>query len=295
MINQDDKWAFSSRFDAHISEDEIKTGFSRPSESQQIQKDFKKVYNDLPKEQKEENTNSPFDLAKTKKEIKPEIPQNLLEEAGRAAVSSMKGSLNKMAEGQHVGSAKANIKMKFMEDKEDTEEASSIAGAASPFDTAKAQPDLAAVSPIVGKVSEASAEMPAARTDLHKLVTQMIENLQTMEYSGKTDTTLTLRHPPIFEGSTLTLSAFDSAKGEFNVTFSNLNHQAKYLLDMQGTQDSLRQSLMERGYMMHIFIATTEKETPVITGEQAEAFDRQRREQGQQQQQQQQQNSEDQA
>jgi hypothetical protein len=88
--------------------------------------------------------------------------------------------------------------------------------------------------------------------------------------SGKTETTLALKHPPLFAGANLTVTAFKSAKGEFNITFENLTPHAKQLIDLAENQNILRNSLEQKGYMVHIVVATTTtiENSQTVKGEQ---------------------------
>jgi hypothetical protein len=292
MINQDDKWAFSLRFDPNITDDDIKSGYSKPTEPPQTEKEFKKVYNELNDDEKNEGTNFG---TKKKAGDKPQIPQNLLDEAGRLAVLSLKAKKGKGPKGILEARADTAVpssgtKLKNVDHLKEEEKSPS------PYELARAQPDFSGINPALsGSIAsgEIDTTAPIQKSSLHEIAAQIIEKLHYMESTGKTDTVVTLKYPPAFEGSTLTLTSFHSARGEFNVMFSDLSPHAKMMLDSQGMQDSLRQALIDKGYTLHIFIATTEKEVN-ITSEQAEAFDRQRREQqGQQQQQQQQQQNQD--
>lgn len=285
ITNDDDKWAFSTRFDPKISDDDINTGFSKKEPT--TDKDFKKVYNDLNDDEKNQGTKTAFDPKKTKPTEKPKIPQTLLDEAGRLAVTSMKGTMNKGGNVKAANNMEVEAKVNYGEDDLEEEEMATTT-TISPMEMTRVQPDLATVNPLVGVPATANVteNVHIQKSSLHEIATQVIEKLQYMESAGKTETMVTLKHPPIFEGSTLTLTSYQSARGEFNIMFSDLTAQAKYLMDMQVNQDSLRQALIDKGYTVHIFIATTEKET-LVTRESAEAFDKQRRDQEQQQQQQQ--------
>ncbi|NGX57951.1 MAG: hypothetical protein K940chlam3_00852 [Chlamydiae bacterium] len=119
------------------------------------------------------------------------------------------------------------------------------------------------------------AKTSKAQMDL--LMKLLVDSVTQMKTDGKTETTVVLKHPPLFAGAKLTLTAFDTAKGEFNVTFSELTAQAKQLLDMQQAKESLMRHLEEKGYVLHIMVTTTEKEETLLTAE-AEKFEREREE-----------------
>ncbi len=60
----------------------------------------------------------------------------------------------------------------------------------------------------------------------------------------------------MFEGSELVVTSYDSARGEFNIAFTNLTQEAKQLLDSQ--RASLMRDLADSGYVAHIVVVTTE-------------------------------------
>lgn len=118
--------------------------------------------------------------------------------------------------------------------------------------------------------------MPTA--NIQDIVNQLVEKANQMQHEGKTDTTITLKQPPILAGANLVVTAFDNARGEFNISFENLTQAAKNLLDQRLNQESLRLALQEKGYAVHIVTTTTLTErlvldTPPAAGSQS---DRQR-------------------
>lgn len=119
---------------------------------------------------------------------------------------------------------------------------------------------------------------------LQQLVEALVKEISTIESQGKTDTVVTLKQPPLFAGANVVLTSFETAKGEFNIRFENLSQGAKAFMDMQQNQQSLLSSLEEKGYAVHILVATTQIETPKFT----ETAPQQSRDQSQQEQQQQQ-------
>ena len=94
---------------------------------------------------------------------------------------------------------------------------------------------------------------------------------------------ITLKNLPLFDGAKLFVTSYDQASKEFNVRFENLLPAAKDMLDMKQYQESLRLSLQERGYTVHILTATTYVETPIVMAED-ERMKRGDREPGSQQQ-----------
>ncbi len=105
---------------------------------------------------------------------------------------------------------------------------------------------------------------PSQKMTTQQIVDAIVKAITTVETQGKTDTVVTLKQPPIFAGSNIVLTSYESAKGEFNIRFENLTQQAKSFMDMQQNQDSLRFALQQKGYAVHILVATTQVETPQI-------------------------------
>jgi hypothetical protein len=141
------------------------------------------------------------------------------------------------------------------------------------------QPDLTSVNPAAAmQISTVDTSKTVSPTpiktnnvDMQDLVDQMVKQITIMTTAGKTDTTIVLKQPPLFAGANLTVTTFDTAKGQFNITFENLSQAAKQLIDMSENQTALRSALEQKGYMVHILVAstTTLEERPVIVkGEQ---------------------------
>lgn len=113
----------------------------------------------------------------------------------------------------------------------------------------------------------------ASKTQMDLLTKLLGKSITQMQTDGKTETTIEIKNLPLFANAKLTVTAFDSAKGEFNITFSELSAQAKQLLDTQSVKEGMLRHLEESGYLVHIMVATTEKEESLLT---AEAHDLQR-------------------
>lgn len=145
----------------------------------------------------------------------------------------------------------------------------------------------------VEKTASSSSEDQIEKIDnLREIYKMLVAGVVELKTSGRTDTTLTLHYPPLFNGAKITVTEFSSAKGEYNITLSELNPQAKNLVDLPANRDLLLQSLQDKGYMVHIMIATTEKESVVVGQEEAANPNRNREREGQQQGRQQQQEEE---
>lgn len=110
-----------------------------------------------------------------------------------------------------------------------------------------------------GQVAVGKSEFSGSvmKTDLQALAEQLIGKLMVMKTEGQTDTVITIKNIPLLEGANLVVSSFDTAKGEFNIAFHNLTQAAKEILDQKMHQESLKSSLLEKGYQVHIFTTTT--------------------------------------
>jgi hypothetical protein len=154
---------------------------------------------------------------------------------------------------------------------------------------AQEQQDLAAINPLnalpPSGVSQASnakeAQQPGSiAAQMKEIVDQIINKLYTIDTSGRTNTLIQLKHPPLFAGSSIVITSYSTAKGEFNIAFENLTQAAKQLLDMKENQEALKFALDQKGYTVHIITATTLTEiSSLVKGEGAQK-EREEREQG---------------
>ena len=102
-------------------------------------------------------------------------------------------------------------------------------------------------------------------TNIQEIINQIVDKVVEIKDGGKTETIITLRNPPLFAGSNVVVTGFDSAKGEFNISFENLTQAAKEMLDQRANRDSLMFALEQKGYAVHIVTTTTLTENrPVI-------------------------------
>jgi len=132
------------------------------------------------------------------------------------------------------------------------------------------QPDLAYVNPMHVNLQTSSIPMPSVEaprlpTDMEKLYAQMIDRMTILNHEGKTDTSIILKYPPLFDGANLKITSFESARGEFNITFENLKPEALKIL--QENSDGLKIAMQNKGFTVHIITATTQPETPIFTAE----------------------------
>lgn len=116
---------------------------------------------------------------------------------------------------------------------------------------------------LLAGVSAEEKATPVQRKELLALAKEMIGALEIHKKDGIQETRIVLTHPPIFEGATLSIKTYDTAKGELNLAFSNLSQEAKALLDQKLLRQDLMDSLREKGFTVHLFIATTGDEKPI--------------------------------
>jgi len=164
------------------------------------------------------------------------------------------------------------------------------------------QPDLSYVNPLAAITNQPiegmqiKTEKPAAPVaNVQAIIDQLVEKVVEMKDAGRTDTVITLKNPPLFAGASIVVTAFDSAKGEFNLSFENLTQQAKSLLDLQSNRDSLIQALDQKGYGVHIVTTTTLIENRAIFTDAQQAQQERERQNPDQQRRQRQQQQDDQA
>lgn len=129
------------------------------------------------------------------------------------------------------------------------------------------RPDLAGFPPILRaeEVQQSlSVKVPVdPKPVLRDLAAELIKEIQTLRTGDKTDTIVTLRFPPLFEGATVKLTTMDSAKREFDILFANLSDQAKLLLDNKLANDSLMLALERKGFQVHTIATTTQNDVPL--------------------------------
>lgn len=117
-------------------------------------------------------------------------------------------------------------------------------------------------------------DQKGANIHLQALVKECVSAIQTLVSKGQTTSVVTLKYPPLFEGSTLTVTEFATAKKEFNITFADLSPDARRLIEVTANQEQLRQNLVEKGYALHMItieapskpISTAATETHTETG-----------------------------
>lgn len=155
------------------------------------------------------------------------------------------------------------------------------------------QPDLTYVNPLATTARpidaiETAKPLPKeiSRVDIAALVDQIVKNMYTVETQGRTDTVITLQNPPLFKDAHIVVSSFDSARGQFNISFENLTQAAQKILSDDVNRTGLINALHEKGYGVQILTFTTQTETtPLAIDESAFKGNRDQSDQeGQQQQ-----------
>ena len=126
------------------------------------------------------------------------------------------------------------------------------------------QEQMANASLAAAQRAAGTAKTSQAQADL--MMRMLAKNISIMKSEGKTETTITIKNLPLFNDAKVTITAFDTAKGEYNITFSELSAQAKQLLDSQAVRNDMLRHLEEKGYLVHIMVTTTEKEE-ILTAE----------------------------
>jgi hypothetical protein len=111
------------------------------------------------------------------------------------------------------------------------------------------QPEL---SPRIPNVTQPTDIARSIRAEFIELARQMAESIATLISKAETSISVTLKHPPIFEGASLVVTEQHLARKEFNVTFANLSPDARRLIESTANQQQLRQSLIEKGYTLHM-------------------------------------------
>lgn len=131
------------------------------------------------------------------------------------------------------------------------------------------QSDLSSVNPMAALASQQIQPPPITKQErveptvnLQAIIDQLVEKVTELKGKDTTETTVTLKQPPLFQGVNIVVTSFDSAKGQFNISFENLTQQAKNILDMQVNRESLLSALNQRGYGVHIVTTTTLVEHP---------------------------------
>lgn len=84
-----------------------------------------------------------------------------------------------------------------------------------------------------------------------QLAEQMCKRIERVQAPDRTDTTLTLQHPPLFAGVEVRITEFKTSQNQFNVTFVGVTDPtARMLIEMPKHQAVLQQTLIDKGYIL---------------------------------------------
>ncbi|CRX37710.1 hypothetical protein [Estrella lausannensis] len=89
---------------------------------------------------------------------------------------------------------------------------------------------------------------------------KLVKKITAMKQGGRTEITLTLKNMSLFNGGILKVVEHDSARGQYNLTFTNLNPKAHALVLGTDATRILRESMEAKGLTFHIITASTEIE-----------------------------------
>lgn len=96
-----------------------------------------------------------------------------------------------------------------------------------------------------------------ASTKAHEIIQQIVDRISVVSTDAQSDTTITLRNIPKFEGVQVTVTSYPTARGEINITFENLTQEGKLILDMVDNRAALKQALDQKGFIVHMITTTT--------------------------------------
>ena len=103
------------------------------------------------------------------------------------------------------------------------------------------------------EVQKAQVATQATRAqELVKLIEQLQAGLQVVKTGQKTEVTINLGQPGIFQGATVVVTENATAKGQLDIAFYNLSsNDARNLISLKKNQDMLQARLLERGYAIN--------------------------------------------
>lgn len=281
---------------------------SRPKGDPKVSKNFKEV---LRKDQDDDEDESPKAkgiieetdgiAAATVDEKKKKAPMSLFDlTSGKADRAGASGKASAAVESPAAIYSKMNVEPK--RGKKDVLETEEVAVSSKDTDDNDKfttrffteQSDLSYVNPLAAaQATQESSVNLNLRTEkavipashIQEIIDQMVAKVTEIKNTGTTETVVTLKHPPMFAGATVVVTAFDNAKNEFNISIENLTQAAKNLVDLQTNRDSLLLALEQKGYAIHILTTTTITETrptEILTQEQQRGRQDQERQGGQQ-------------
>lgn len=108
-----------------------------------------------------------------------------------------------------------------------------------------------------------ASKLKPAMVKIPPFIAEVAAKIDNELKSSETTTTITLKNVGIFDGVTVTVTAFKTARSEINVQFSNMTQEAKNVLEMN--LDALKQALDNKGHTVHMITASTIKEEPIAS------------------------------
>jgi len=97
---------------------------------------------------------------------------------------------------------------------------------------------------------------------LQEIVDRIVQEVYTISQEGKTDTTIVLQYPPLFQGVQVTITAYGQAPGQLNIAFSNLTTAGKKMLDENLAALRLRLEERTPDFVVQQLTTTTLNEIP---------------------------------
>lgn len=116
---------------------------------------------------------------------------------------------------------------------------------------------------MIASAAPVDAKPPLEKT--YQLMQQIVDQLTIATAPTQADTTITLKNMPQFEGVSVTVTTYPTARGEINISFENLTQAGKQILDLVDNRNALQQALDQKGYIVHM-ITTTTIERPHVEG-----------------------------
>lgn len=110
-----------------------------------------------------------------------------------------------------------------------------------------------------------SAASPVASSSFQNIkllefADKLVKKITAMKQGGRTEITLTLKNLSLFNGGILKIVEHDSARGQYNLSFTNLNPKAHALVLSTDANRILKEALEAKGLSFHIIAASTEIE-----------------------------------
>ncbi|MEC7839987.1 MAG: hypothetical protein VX777_08115 [Chlamydiota bacterium] len=114
-------------------------------------------------------------------------------------------------------------------------------------------PQPSAVAPI----AEAGPAPGQIGQQIQSVINQIVEHMSVVTTPDQIDTKMTIKNIEGFNGVTITVTSFPTARGEINIIFENLTQEGKNLLDISENNTLLKQGLDQKGYTVHMITTTT--------------------------------------